>query len=307
MTSLFSTPLSAIVPKNQQLVTIPAESSVLDALKTLSSKNIYSAPVKDQKGAYSGFLDMADIVVSLVTLMEERSSHSFDQNSSFFDAVAKDKLETAKNIADLSKMNPMVPLREKDSLGEALKIFESTGTHRVPVLSGDSVADINGVLTQIDVISYLASNLSSLGDAGKKTLQEHNVKLNKVISVEIGARAFEAFQLMSKNRITGVAVLNHDGTLFSNLSMKDIKEVKPEELLVWMNKSALELIQMIRCKQIDVAVPVFSCHLHNTLEQVIAKLNVLRVHRLFITDDQNKPIGVLTLGDIFRLIHNSSA
>ena len=106
----------------------------------------------------------------------------------------------------------MVPLRLEDTLSEALRLFDSTGTHRIPLLKAEGVADISGVLTQIDVISYLAANLSSLGNDAKKTLKELNVTLDKVISVEIGSRAFEAFQLMTKNRITGVAVVNHDGT-----------------------------------------------------------------------------------------------
>lgn len=303
MSNVFSVSIGDIVPKNQQLVTIDSKSGIVEALKTLSSKNIYSAPVRDnENGTYYGFLDVADIVVFLVTLIEEKQSSDNQEFSSFLESVSKLDLQNAKNIADLSAMNAMVPLRPNDTLSEALKLFASTGTHRIPILKGEEVADLSGVLTQIDVINYLAAHIRDLPPECKKTLKDLDVKPVKVISVEIGARSFDAFQLMTKNRITGVAVVNHDGTLFSNLSLKDIKDVQPHEVLIWMNRSALELIQMIRSKQINVTAPSFACHMHNTLEEVIMKLSVLRVHRLFITDSANKPIGILTLGDIFKLL-----
>jgi len=307
--SLLSTPLNTLVPKNQKLITIDSNTNVADALQILSTNNIYSAPVKDSsKGTYFGFLDLADVVVFLITAIEEKTT-IVEGSEGFMQAISKLSIDSAKNIADFSSTNPMLPLRGQDTLLEAFKLFESTGTHRIPLLKdGDSnAADISAVVTQIDVLRFIASHLGSLGDAGKKTLKDLDVKLDKVISVEIGARSLEAFKLMTKNRITGVAITNQDGTLFSNLSVKDIKEIKTSEIHTWMSKSVLELIQMIRNKQIDVSFPHFSCHIHSTLAEIITRLSVLRVHRLYITDDNNMPIGILTLGDLFKLIQKATA
>jgi len=100
-----------------------------------------------------------------------------------------------------------------------------------------------------------------------------------------------------------VAVKNSDGTLFSNLSAKDLKEVKVEEMSSFMRKKVLEFVQIVRSKQINVSYPVFSCHLHNTIDQVITKLKVLRVHRLYIVNEHNRPVGVLTIGDICKILN----
>jgi len=306
MSSLFSATIESVVPAHQKLLVLDSNTSLVDALKILSARNIYSAPVKDKAGTFYGFLDMIDIVLFLVGLMDEKMANG-KEFQSFLESVQELNLQNAKNIADLSATNPLIPLRSTDTIADALKIFEQTGTHRIPILKANAdVADIQNVLTQIDVISWMATHIKSLGSNRHKSLKEIDVSLKKVISVDLKTSAFEAFKTMAEYKITAVAVLNPDGTLLSNLSAKDIKEVAPENLMMWMNKTALEYVQMVRSKQVNVSYPVYACHLHNTLEEIVMKLSVLRVHRLYITDQHNKPIGILSLGDLFRLMGTPS-
>jgi len=279
------------------------------AVQELSSRNIYSAPVRDQtNGNYYGFLDLVDIIVYLVDSIDEKRNQESNQNfKTLNEWVTALSLESAKNLADLSSKNPMVPLRSQDSISEALAVFDNTGTHRVPIIGNDQVADIVNVLTQIDVIIWLSKHMKQVHpDIRKKTLEvcfkQLHVQPKNVVSVSTGTRVFDAFKLMIDKRITAVAVVNADGTLLSSLSAKDIKEVKPNELLAWMGRSTLEFIQMIRSKQINVTVPAFACHMHSSLDDVVGRLTILRVHRLYITDEAGKPIGVLSLGDLFKIL-----
>ncbi len=39
----------------------------------------------------------------------------------------------------------------------------------------------------------------------------------------------------------------------------------------------------------------------STFEDVVLKLAATRVHRVWVVDDDNKPIGVISLGDVFRV------
>lgn len=47
--------------------------------------------------------------------------------------------------------------------------------------------------------------------------------------------------------------------------------------------------------------PFFAVHRDTTLKKVVAKLVAVRAHRLFIVDD-NKPVGVIELPDIFAAL-----
>lgn len=69
---LFLTPVDSLIAKDQTVIEVTSDSMVPDVLKLLFEKNIYSAPVWDTKdGSYVGFIDMVDIVKSVVELFEE--------------------------------------------------------------------------------------------------------------------------------------------------------------------------------------------------------------------------------------------
>jgi len=300
--SLFSTPILQIVPKDQKLITIDSKTDILAALKILTEANIYSAPVYDAKNdVYCGFIDLLDVVFFLVSTLQQKVTGVRDQLS-FFESVQSLDLRSAKNLVDLSTVTPMCPISPTACLSEAMQIFADTGAHRVPILQSKSTTKIANVLTQSAVIGWLSSNVNLLGKLRHKTLKELGIQTKKVHSVEISKLCFDALQLMVENRITAVAVVNPDGSLLSNLSAKDIKEVISDDLLTYANKTTLQLVQAVRSKDINVKFPAFSCHLSTTLEEAIIKLGWLKVHRLWIVDELSYPIGVLTIGDIFKLI-----
>jgi len=111
---------------------------------------------------------------------------------------------------------------------------------------------------------------------------------------------------MSKHRIHAVAILNEKGEIFSNLSAKDIKLMETDALFTKLYKPALELVQLIRAKNLRAYYPSFCVTADTILEDVIKKLVVCNVHRLYVEDEFKKPIGVISLGDILSLLVNLS-
>lgn len=73
-------------------------------------------------------------------------------------------------------------------------------------------------------------------------------------------------------------------------------------MMMWLARTAIELVQHVRSRQLNVSYPSFHCHLNNTIEEIIIKLATLRVHRLYVVDESMRPIGVLSLGDVFKFV-----
>jgi len=48
--------------------------------------------------------------------------------------------------------------------------------------------------------------------------------------------------------------------------------------------------------------PPVCCRLQATVEDVILKLSVHRVHRIYVVNDSMKPIGIITLTDIMQFL-----
>lgn len=102
----------------------------------------------------------------------------------------------------------------------------------------------------------LFSQLTQLGDLGKKTIKELGLGLKTVISVDLHAPALKAFQLMAEQRITGVAVNEEDGTLFTIISAKDIKEVELKPPFKSLFLSATQFVAQVRSHQLKESIPI---------------------------------------------------
>merc|ERR1712130_487664 len=121
-----------------------------------------------------------------------------------------------------------------------------------------------------------------------------------VKSVKNNVKAYDAFSLMSKLNLSGLAVVNQDGTLIHNTSATDIK--------LWlMASSTLEdtieqFLINIRKLSLTERYPITVCSLKDTFKRGVQKIQATKYHRLWIVDDKTKPIGVLALTDIFKFI-----
>jgi len=169
------------------MIVLDSELSLSEAFSNLVKNIIYSAPVYDRKeNKLLGFCDMLDIVVFLVNIIE--AEQPITQNIgpqdfySLLDHVCKFRTENVRAVADISKRNPLIPVSNNTSIKEVLKIFASSGTHRVPVLSNPWT--VSNVLSQTDIIQWVAKNHNHLGPIGLKTVAEVFPKKDKVISIK---------------------------------------------------------------------------------------------------------------------------
>ncbi len=48
--------------------------------------------------------------------------------------------------------------------------------------------------------------------------------------------------------------------------------------------------------------PVVTLDANDTLQNVVCTLNEFKIHRVFVTDDQHKPIGVISLFDVIQIL-----
>jgi len=212
--------------------------------------------------------------------------------------VEKFDLSYAGKIADLSKKNPMCPVRSKAPLMEALKIFANTGAHRVPILQNPW--EVSNVLTQSAVIQWLSTHMDQLDIKGK-TVRELGLGYKAVVSVDIDDKTIQAFRLMVHNKLTSVAVTG-DGELVGNISAKDIKTIQPDALFTKLYKDVSEFISESHALDRNTHVGAMYVHDNATFGDVIHKLAKLKIHRLYLVDNEKHPIGVISLGDALKVL-----
>eukprot|EP00762_Andalucia_godoyi_P008455 ANDGO_05792.mRNA.1 Protein sds23 len=335
----FSTLVEKILSKHTEAdVRVPAVISIqttshLDAaFQLLSDRKIRSAPVFDPTtGKYIGFLDTADMIALVVRLFVDSppadgapSSHAYHDLHHALSHASKLYLMSASQITDLSKENPFVPLAPNVSLYEVAKVM-ATGIHRVPIV--DEKGALVNVVTQSALVKFLVSHLnvhlhsasstssvasvetSTSDDNGKEQWEDlqldesvGSLKLGvrKVICVSGEDRTVDAFATMLKNHISAIAVLDEAGKIMGNVSNSDIRVLCDPSAMPLITGPVAQFISHIRQADLSTRYPSISVRLGTTLRQTLAKLVATGIHRIYVIDDHSRPIGVISLTDVFR-------
>ena len=316
------------------MIQVDSKDQLETAFSTLIENNILSAPVFDQASSkYLGFLDVRDLVAFAVFAAKENATaqsladivlhgkkmHSktqdaitvsckptdtfschlftiFPQGFPPFGSVFVSHSSPFPRSVDLCRRNPFKPVTGDATLMEVCKIL-STGTHRVPVVDGEG--NVTNIISQSSVISYLLNN--SNNDANLlKSVSELHLGTAPVLTVVDSDSAFSAFTKLDSSARSGLGVVDHSGALIANTSGSDIKLflLHHESL----KQPIIEFLNKIRRLDLNTRAPIFTCKQEDTALKVIAKLSATKAHRIFIVDDDDKPVRVVSLTDVIRLV-----
>jgi len=264
-------------------------------------------------------VDIVDIVTFLVKLSGEHPQP--DEGGWNFKLVFDDNIHFAKTpikeIADISQRNPFVTVPKGTKLSEVvhtLALGAERGVHRACVV--DENGQVESIVTQSGIINFLYNRLNHLSDPKlEQTVEQLKLGLKPVISVNCREKTLDALRVLHKERISGVAVLNDDGTLLTNFSGQDLKVLLSQDPILHLDaiqfqKLLIPLQQFISLAAnmdapANVRSPIFIAHQHETLRNIIGKLSTMHCHRLFVSDESRKPLGVIALRDVLEVICQS--
>jgi CBS domain-containing protein len=283
------------LPKVDTIHHVLATDSASTALKLLTKYNVLSAPVLDkERNQYIGFVDMVDLAAFIVDIytetdiMGENFLSLLEQGERFITTKVKD-------LINLSSRNPFVPVREGSSLYSVIELLAKHKVHRVPVI--DLQGRVSNLLTQSSVLSYLAAHLDKLGSVTEQTVAELLLGHKDVITIGVNGRAIDAFKIMTDRGISAVGVVDEEGKLVGNISVRDIRVVAGDARLIQrLYLGVREFIYKINSERIDIINPAIACSAKDTYGLVVQKLAASRVHRIYVVEN-HVPIGLISLSD----------
>ena len=204
-------------------------------------------------------------------------------------------------LVNKSKEDPLKAFTPNTLLKDVVAEITGQRLHRV-VLQEDHT--FHSVYSVSDVINYLAQKQGSWEktELGKLTVAQliASQKEPPVVLKESQA-AIVGVALMEKNHISGVAVVDENGSLTANFSTHDFARMiahsaalTPPELFLPIHVFLLQQTQLH-----PLRAPV-TCKKSDTLISVVTKLALYRVHRLWVVDESNRPIGIVTPFEVLR-------
>ncbi|KAJ3025418.1 UNVERIFIED_CONTAM: hypothetical protein HDU68_007185 [Siphonaria sp. JEL0065] len=135
------------------------------------------------------------------------------------------------------------------------------------------------------------------------TLQGAGERATRIITVPSTYTALAAFRIMYLHRVSAVAVVSPTtGQMVANLSASDLRGITADmESLEALLLPVFEFLETkSRNRGVDAIKPdqLRSVTRDQVFEEAIKVLLESRIHRVWVEDEEEKPVGVLTMGDL---------
>lgn len=191
---------------------------------------------------------------------------------------------------------PYKSVAASDSVLSAMNEF-AKGLHRLVI--SDSNGEPIGFLTQSAVISFLSKNLGSLGS---KTIGELKVGTRSCVTVTKDTKTIEAFSILRQRQISGVGVVDSRGALIGNLSSRDLNALSSDSLYNVMFLPVSTFISNIKQMLVNEDQPMISVSEESKFGYAVSRMACNRIHRIYIADSHQKPLGVIAMRDVIRCV-----
>jgi len=264
--------------------------------------NFLSVPVLQKtKHKWYGFIEVGDIVGFYV---EHFGDALGDEGKKFWDTIAEKEGFMDITVGEvmkhpLTRANPFHPIMNGYSLYYAIEtLAREEALHRVPII--DANRNLKSVLTQSQVIEFLYDNYDKLGLITNKPVGEMEGVLRDVHTIHEESRAIDGFKMMQKQNVSAVAVVDNDGKVVGNLSLRDLKAIRLEnQLFARLFQTTQHFLRRLR-EEFPSARPKTKqvVTVDDTLGHVIKVLVDHSIHRVYIVNSDQKPIGVISLRNV---------
>jgi len=303
LVKLVTTHAESLTPPDRKVFTAERTDKVTAVWKGLIKHNFLSVPVLQKtKHRYYGFLDMADIVqLVLDTFTAETLSKDFD----IWAYMEKEDAFLSKTVNEVmkyprTKKNVFHPISRGYSLFSVLEILsKERGLHRVAVI--DEQFNLVNIITESQVLRFLHSNMKELGSIKDKPVSDLNMTKEKMILVKETDSAVDAFKKMITENVSGLGVVNEHGKLVENISLRDLKAVQHDGRMMWrLHQSCKHFLEKVRNETPEERRPshVICVTPKDKFSHVIQLSVNHGIHRIYVVDEEKKPIGVISLKDI---------
>jgi len=285
---------------SKTVITCKEEETIDAAFESLIANKILSLPVWSKaKNRYVGLVDVTDFVTFI--------SHHFDQDilkaddvKQFFSAKDRFTSHLVKNLSNISERNPWYPVENDAPLVRLVDTFCRGNIHRLPIVENNG--DLYTMVSQTDMVAYIVSHLKSefLAKLAAQKLQEKKIgNWEGVYSVKASDPALDAFKLIQEKKVQGVAVVDEDGKLVSNISASDLRLIENHGAsLSVLFKSCSEFVELAHGGKKKIV----TVSKDSTYEEASTTMHNSRTHRLYVTDEQGRPIAVVSQYDIIKAL-----
>jgi len=296
----------ATLSAKSHILSLKATQTVEEAVDLFAKEKIHSAPVMGKDGEVLGYVDMLDIVWSI---MKCAPSPVPDWNTASKSDLAALKMfgraiawEELANVVNASGREPLDQLFEKDPASRAAALF-GQGALRVPIF--DHSFNVVNTVSQSAVLAAIHKDIE-VGDVGHfsavsiKELGLLGNAANKVATVNKKESVFKVIQALKAADVHAIAVVDDAGVLVGNFSATDLASVVKERLPHLTDSIEHYLTEHSAGSLKPVTVQADG---NTSFREVVHILVEHHISRVWVVNADGKPVDVISGTDICRLVN----
>jgi len=279
-------------------VLISDNQTIERALSRINAHEVHSLPVVDSNKDVIGLIDVLDITAAITSSLKDKPI----QNK-----VRNDFMMKTVGALFLQKHTKSFCISNRVSLWVAAEQLVHTQQQRFLIVDREGEVSIqtqpephvDGLLTASDILRFLTQNvllmrhepifMKKLKDLGLGTRAPKIVNMNDI--------AGEVFTEMGESGISGVAVVDAQGKLHSNLSASDLKGLTRKNVNI-LNSTVENYI--LRDRKRGWWVRPIVVNSDETLISVVLQFVCAKCHRMYLVDEDSKPVGEINHYDILK-------
>ncbi|KAL0228177.1 hypothetical protein RCL1_004320 [Eukaryota sp. TZLM3-RCL] len=273
------------------VLNVPSSHPLSDVSQSAPLSQVFSIFNKDQTcvlvrcdshSSILGLLDISDVVKFIATHYRYR----LDELITLFEST-----EVA-SITSLSHLQPLVFVDEQQTVVELCQRLIHI---RSVVVSNEECLRL---VTQLDLLKYISSQITEQDLQGVTVAKVRSRFNNTLQTFSHTEKLFNVIVALSRSGCHSAAILSDTGELMGNFSVTDICSIYYQPSL--LNEPVLSTVAAVRLRDPVARLPAYHVSEHDTLFKAIEKLCKTGVSHLFLTNDSNKPNGVLTVSNVLQ-------
>jgi CBS domain-containing protein len=292
-----NTKVKDILRPTQKVVTSRFNEPLVYVFNLLKENNILSVPVtKDDKPI--GFLDTLDVCQYLVHVWRQQRDAATGEVDTH---QLPEKVSSAKvqQFINYSGRDDYRHIREDASLEECLNMMNEQGFkfHRLAVHNADN--RLIGIVSQSDIMMYAGQHLEQLP---KSDMSLKDLRLTRgVVTMRADIILGDTLEALSTKGISALALVDVDGKLVANFSASDLRGLT-RAVFSWFDKPTIDFLKHFGRGPKPPIVQSPDTTLKDCAKELARLSKEERIHRLYLVDNDNRPVGVVSLSDIMPLL-----
>eukprot|EP01118_Nematostelium_gracile_P013790 TRINITY_DN5252_c0_g1_i1.p1 TRINITY_DN5252_c0_g1~~TRINITY_DN5252_c0_g1_i1.p1 ORF type:complete len:296 (+),score=67.98 TRINITY_DN5252_c0_g1_i1:123-890(+) len=253
----------------------------------MRSRSVDWMPVFDPtRSSFVGQIERYELFTAMAMNFFERKTYSEEYLNNYFENWKFD-LDTVRDLMYKYHIRSKISVfDESQSLEEAMMLLGDKD-HRILIQMGDKYQFFD----QLEVLKYFDPSKSD-------DIVLEQIGIKPVFTMKQSDKAVYGFWKMNQEMINAVAIVDDSNRIIDSLSWDSIDRLNESNL------SSVKLPVNAFLKKIGENSDLICVEKGAKLSQIITKLRESSQRRVWIVDQKQSPIGIVSLTDIIRTLLN---